>query len=74
MSPSELRDRETREWLVKAAGDLASAALLAGANQEDNSLYHCQQTAEKSLKAFLVWAVPANARSQGDWEGLLRIG
>ena len=55
MSPSELKDRETRAWLAKAEGDLASAVLLAGANQEDNSLYHCQQTAEKSLKAFLVW-------------------
>ena len=55
MSPDELRDRETRDWLTKAAGDLASAVLLAGASQEDNSLYHCQQTVEKSLKAILVW-------------------
>ena len=55
MNPIECRERETREWLAKAAGDLASAQLLFAGGQIDNALYHCQQCAEKSLKGFLAW-------------------
>jgi len=45
-----------RSWLTKAASDLRSARLL-GATEEaplDTAIYHCQQTAEKAVKAFLV--------------------
>lgn len=54
MNPNELRTRETREWLEKASDDLESARILAAADHAANALYHCQQSAEKSLKAFLT--------------------
>jgi len=46
---------ETREWLGKAAEDLSSARLLIDSNHFPGGLFFCQQTAEKSLKAFLTW-------------------
>jgi len=54
MNPNEVRNRETREWLEKALDDLESARVLAAADHAANALYHCQQSAEKSLKAFLT--------------------
>jgi hypothetical protein len=55
MKPSEARGRETREWLGKAAEDLASAQVLIDSNHFSGALFFCQQAAEKSLKAFLTW-------------------
>ena len=55
MNPSEVRNREAREWLDKALDDPESARVLAAAEHAANALYHCQQSAEKSLKAFLTW-------------------
>jgi HEPN domain-containing protein len=55
MNPSELRGREAREWLEKAVDDLESARVLAATNHAANALYHCQQSAEKSLKGYLTW-------------------
>lgn len=55
MNPGEARARETREWLGKAGEDLASAGVLIGSNRFAGALFFCQQTAEKSLKAFLTW-------------------
>jgi len=52
MNPSEVRNREAREWLDKALDDPESARVLAAAEHAANALYHCQQSAEKSLKAF----------------------
>jgi len=48
---------ETRAWLVKAERDLRAAALLAAAEPgfAGDALFHCQQAAEKALKAFLTW-------------------
>ncbi|RMG51875.1 MAG: HEPN domain-containing protein [Gammaproteobacteria bacterium] len=45
-----------RQWLQKAENDLRSARLLAGASPplNDTAVYHCQQAAEKALKAFLT--------------------
>jgi HEPN domain-containing protein len=45
-----------RSWLTKAASDLRSARLLGSADDPplDTAIYHCQQTAEKAVKAFLV--------------------
>jgi len=45
-----------RSWLTKAASDLRSARVLGSADHPplDTAIYHCQQTAEKAVKAFLV--------------------
>ena len=45
-----------RGWISKSQSDLETARLLiAGASQHlDTGAYHCQQTAEKALKAFLA--------------------
>lgn len=49
--------RLVRNWPPKAAHDLGSARKLAsGADPYlDTAIYHCQQAAEKALKAFLVF-------------------
>jgi HEPN domain-containing protein len=43
-------------WLAKAASDLRSARILADADDPplDAAVYHCQQAAEKAVKALLV--------------------
>lgn len=48
---------EAQEWLRVAVSDLRMAALALEATPPliGGALYHCQQAAEKSLKAFLVW-------------------
>ena len=45
-----------RSWLTKAASDLRSARILGSTDEAplDTAIYHCQQTAEKAVKAFLV--------------------
>lgn len=45
------------QWLTKAQRDLASAQRLADKSGPllDTAVYHCQQAAEKALKAFLVY-------------------
>ncbi len=51
-----------REWLVKAGNDLRTAHLVCDADPPvfDTACFHCQQTAEKALKAFLQFhGVPA---------------
>lgn len=47
---------EIRQWLVRADHDLRSARLLFIADPPllDTAVYHCQQTAEKALKAYLT--------------------
>jgi HEPN domain-containing protein len=49
--------RLCREWLTIAASDLRAALLLNQASPPvvDQTLYHCQQCAEKTLKGFLTW-------------------
>lgn len=46
-----------KSWLTKAQHDLSSAQILAtNVNPYfDTAIYHCQQAAEKALKAFLVF-------------------
>lgn len=46
-----------RSWLTKAQHDLASARILAASNPPllDTAIYHCQQGAEKAVKAYLVF-------------------
>ena len=52
----DTRRELVRSWLTKAASDLRSARLLGAAEEAplDTAIYHCQQTAEKAVKAFLV--------------------
>jgi HEPN domain-containing protein len=44
-----------RGWLTRASHDLRSARALAALSEPllDTAIYHCQQTAEKSVKAWL---------------------
>ena len=48
---------EVRSWLLKASKDLAVAKyeLQAEPPFSEDILFHSQQAAEKSLKAFLTW-------------------
>lgn len=52
----EAKAREIRQWLFKARHDLRSAKRLFTDEPPilDTAAYHCQQAAEKALKAFLV--------------------
>ena len=47
--------KETRRWIKKAEGDVRGARQLAGRTPQLNDLicFHCQQAAEKYLKALL---------------------
>jgi HEPN domain-containing protein len=49
----------TRAWLHKAGSDLKNAQLIMSSHDEapplDTVCFHCQQAAEKFLKAFLVY-------------------
>jgi HEPN domain-containing protein len=55
---SDTRSELAGSWLAKARRDLLSAQRLASSEPPlfDTAAYHCQQAAEKSLKAFLVYA------------------
>jgi HEPN domain-containing protein len=55
MTPSELPAQDSQAWMEKAAIDLRSARALMAAQIVSSALFHCQQAAEKSLKAFLTW-------------------
>lgn len=48
---------EVRAWLLKAANDLRAAEhdLTAEPPILGDLVFHCQQTAEKTMKAFLSW-------------------
>jgi HEPN domain-containing protein len=52
----EAKRHEIRQWLIKAEHDLRSARRLLGDTPPllDTAAYHCQQTAEKALKALLT--------------------
>ena len=47
---------ELQQWLIKAHHDIRSVRQLLAADPplRDTAAYHCQQAAEKALKAFLV--------------------
>jgi HEPN domain-containing protein len=53
----EAKIEETQAWLQKAFQDLQSAKwLLSSPDALYNAVgFHCQQAAEKTLKAFLTW-------------------
>lgn len=77
---------EVRAWLQKADRDrrTAEAALVQDPPITDTAAFHCQQAAEKLLKAYLVWRVTEFERTHdlralvlacadldGDFDGLL---
>jgi HEPN domain-containing protein len=56
MPPDDEEARLTRQWLEKAEHDLLAAERLAQATPlPDVVAFHCQQAAEKALKAYLTW-------------------
>jgi len=58
MEPEDARLQDVRAWLAKAKLDLKAAAHEASAPAEGlwgDVMFHAQQAAEKSLKAFLAW-------------------
>jgi HEPN domain-containing protein len=46
---------EIQQWLSKSQRDLAAARVLFQHQLFDATVYHCQQSAEKALKAYLVY-------------------
>jgi HEPN domain-containing protein len=54
MTPEELRLDEAERWLAIAGKDLNAAGLLATV-EPSLSVFHSQQAAEKTAKAFLVF-------------------
>jgi HEPN domain-containing protein len=57
MQHDPARIAETAAWVQKSRKDLwrAEATLTLDPPDTEDCLFHCQQAAEKSLKAFLVW-------------------
>jgi HEPN domain-containing protein len=55
MTPGKFLNEETRGWLLKAREDLLMAELALRNGFPETAVYHCQQAAEKSLKAFLTF-------------------
>jgi len=54
MTPNEWLLDETRGWIERAQGDLRAAEICAP-ELPATALFHCQQAAEKYLKAYLTW-------------------
>jgi HEPN domain-containing protein len=50
------KSQEVQAWLAKADNDLRSAAVDLAAEPPlvEDALFHCQQAAEKAMKAFLT--------------------
>jgi HEPN domain-containing protein len=74
MLPEDLeRASLTRQWLVKASRDLQMADLALGGTHQlrDMAVFHCQQAAEKAVKAFLVWRDQPFRRTH-DIQGLVK--
>lgn len=53
---NEAKQEEIKAWLLKANRDLLAARRLSGDEDPflDIAIYHCQQSAEKAIKAYLV--------------------
>ncbi|TAH50385.1 MAG: HEPN domain-containing protein [Chloroflexota bacterium] len=54
---SEPKREYVQSWLIKAQNDLSAAKKLAAEPDPilDSAIYHCQQSSEKAIKAFLVF-------------------
>jgi HEPN domain-containing protein len=57
MAADAARAADTRGWLRRAAADLRGADVDLAADPPliGDAVFHCQQAAEKALKAFLAW-------------------
>ncbi len=57
MPLNDAKTEDTRAWHRKALGDLAKArhAMIANEPFLDDAVYHCQQSIEKAMKAYLTW-------------------
>ena len=55
--PDEALALLVRQWIAKAEVNYQTAERLVGDDEpiRESIAFHCQQTAEKYLKAFLVW-------------------
>ena len=53
----EVKRQEVQQWLVRSQRDLGSARRLMEGPEPylDTAVYHCQQSAEKALKAYLAY-------------------
>lgn len=53
----EARLREVKSWLAKSQRDLKAARRLMAGDEplSDTAVYHCQQAAEKAIKAYLIY-------------------
>ena len=53
----EAKRHEIRQWLIKSQRDLGSARRLMEGEEPylDTAVYHCQQAAEKAIKAYLTY-------------------
>jgi len=56
-------DAEVADWLEKASRDRAAAGLLHTVGLHDLACFHCQQAAEKALKALLIAVGQVPART-----------
>ncbi len=54
MTPNDWLLDETCKWVQRAEKDLRVAEI-CGAELPAEALFHCQQAAEKYLKAYLTW-------------------
>jgi len=54
---NEEKNIEVHNWLIKSQHDLGSARRLMEGDEPylDTAVYHCQQAAEKALKAFMTY-------------------
>jgi len=57
MPPESPKHQLVKRWIHKADGDMAAVEALAdrGPIHASSIAFHCQQAAEKYIKAFLVW-------------------
>jgi HEPN domain-containing protein len=58
MPPDPPRLADVRAWLRKASQDLRAAEVEWDGDRErlaSDIVFHCQQAAEKALKAYLAW-------------------
>ena len=55
--PDVVKEEFTREWIRKAESDFKTAEHLLKSSSDlaEGTAFHSQQSAEKYLKAFLVW-------------------
>lgn len=58
MTQANILVQDSWAWMWKASIDLNAARALLDAGIVSSALFHCQQAAEKSLKAFTLHEVP----------------